>query len=191
MEKWKPILNFENSYEVSNQGRVRSINKLVNTGIRHSDQRVRKGRMLKLNLKSTGYLSVDLSDSNIKKTINVHRLVATTFVANPQGKPQVNHINGNKVDNRATNLEWVTASENHQHRYKHLGHIGKRKQVLCVETKQVHGSSKQAAEWLNKEKYQYSRQVTTLARKIRKCCVKELETAHGYTWKYVVSKFND
>jgi hypothetical protein len=190
METWKPILNYEDSYEVSSEGRVRSINKLIPTGIRHSSKRLRKGKVLKPNLKRGGYLSVDLSKDNKTKTVSVHRLVARAFLPN-KGLPQVNHKNGIKTDNRVSNLEWCDAYQNQQHRYTVLGHIGKRKQVLCVQTGEIHGSSRQAAEWLNANKYQYSKQVTSLARKIRKCCVGELEKAHGYKWTYQVEKFND
>lgn len=190
MEVWKPVHGYETSYEVSTHGRVRSIDKLVNTGIRHSDKRLRKGRVLKPNLKRAGYLTVDLSDQGKTKTILVHRIVATAFLDSKE-KQQVNHRNGNKTDNRLANLEWTSAAENVQHRFTHLGHKGKRKPILCQETNQVHESSKFAAEWLNKTKYQYSKQVSSLARKIRKCCVGELDKAYGYTWSYLVEKFND
>lgn len=64
-----------------------------------------------------GYLAVALWDGSSYQYPRVHRLVATAFVPNPQGKPVVNHLNGNKLDNRADNLEWCTASENAQHAY--------------------------------------------------------------------------
>jgi len=190
MEEWKPVENYETQYEVSSHGRIRSLNRLIKTGIRHSDYRETKGKLLKLNLKRNGYLSVDLSNEGKVKTMTVHRIVANAFLQN-DSKPQVNHKNGNKTDNRVTNLEWATRSENQTHRFKVLGHTGKLKPVKCVQTGEVHGSSKQAAEWLNATKYQYSKQVTTLARKIRKNCVGEIDKAYGYKWTYLVEKFND
>lgn len=191
MEIWKPVENYETYYQVSSHGRVRSLNKLINTGIKHSEQRLRKGKVLKPNLKRSGYLSVDLSKDNKVKTTLMHRIVATAFIPNYDNKPQVNHKNGNKTDNRADNLEWATRSENQTHRFQALGQIGKRKPVKCLQTGEVHGSSKQAAEWLNASKYQYSKQVTALARKIRKNCVGEIDKAYGYNWTYLVEKFND
>jgi len=191
MEIWKPIPNYEGSYEVSSEGRVRSIDKLVKTGIRHSETRLRKGRTLKPNLKRNGYLTIDLSKDNKVKTTTIHRIVAKVFIDNPENLPQVNHKDGIKSDNRVSNLEWCDNSYNQQHRYDKLGHIGNRKKVLCIQTNQVHGSSKQAAEWLNANKFHYSKQVSSLARKIRKCCVNELPKAYGFNWKYLVEKFND
>lgn len=186
MEIWKSVPNYQGHYEVSSHGRVRSINKPVNSKIRHNSSVVRKGRVLKLNLKRKGYLSVDLSRDNIVKTTLVHRMVALAFVPNPEVKPQVNHINGVKTDNCVSNLEWATSSENQQHRYTTLGQVGRRKTVKCLETGETHNSSKHAAMWLNQAKYSNAKQLTALARKIRKCCVGEKPIAYGYHWEYVV-----
>ena len=97
-EIWKPIPGAE-GYEVSNLGNVRNANKTTH---------------LALSILN-GYYKVCLGKYG---TYLVHRLVAQTFIPNPKDKPQVNHINGNKRDNRAENLEWVTASENTQHAVK-------------------------------------------------------------------------
>lgn len=77
------------------------------------------GRLRKLNPEETkkGYLRVDLYDENGKRRhYKIHRLVAQAFIENPDGKPQVNHKDGNKHNNSVTNLEWVTDAENKDHR---------------------------------------------------------------------------
>ena len=89
-------------YQVSNDGQVRNS---------------RTGRVLKTRLFPNGYVAVNLGKG---PTYLVHRLVASTFVGNQEGKPQVNHKNGVRSDYRAENLEWVTCSENHRHSYREL-----------------------------------------------------------------------
>lgn len=104
MELWKPIVGYEDFYEVSNLGRVRSF---------HG-----KGRILKQQPIRTGYLIVWLyngkphGNGRCGKAYQVHRLVADAFLPNPNCLPEVNHINENKNDNRAENLEWCSHAYN-------------------------------------------------------------------------------
>ena len=104
-EIWKDIEGYEGLYQVSNFGRILSI---------------RSHYILKGSMSSQGYKVTTLSKPNHKeaKRVLIHRLVAKSFVPNPQNKPQVNHIDGNKLNNNANNLEWVTGKENIQHTSK-------------------------------------------------------------------------
>ena len=109
MEEWKPIENYEGLYEVSNMGRVRSLDREI---INRNGKKVHlKGKILKLQLNNSGYLFVGLNKHN-KKYFYVHILVAKSFIPNLENKQFIDHINTNKTDNRAENLRWVTREEN-------------------------------------------------------------------------------
>jgi len=79
------------------------------------------GRMMKKQINNAGYYRVEFSKAGKQKKLFVHRLVATAFIPNKESLPQVNHLNGDKLDNRIENLEWCTASQNHKHSFKYLG----------------------------------------------------------------------
>ena len=95
---WRPIPDYEGFYEVSNTGKVKSV--------------YRYKRILKPMISNTGYERVDLFKNKNRKQFSVHRLVAMTFVSNPEAKPFVNHKDENKLNNAADNLEWVSHVEN-------------------------------------------------------------------------------
>ena len=105
-EQWKPIEGTGGVYEVSNTGKIRSIDFRM-TG---------KPNVLRQQLDHKGYARVRVKKKGFPyTTFKIHRIVAEAFVPNPDNKPQVNHINGDKTDNRAENLEWVTNQENVDH----------------------------------------------------------------------------
>lgn len=114
-EVWKEIEGYEGLYEVSNFGRIRSLDRVAITYSNGGTQ-VRKGRIRVGTVdKSTGYVKLLLCKNAVQVSYTLHRLVALAFIPNPENKPHVNHKDGNKANNHVDNLEWCTALENVQH----------------------------------------------------------------------------
>ena len=114
VEVWKDIKNYEGNYQVSDLGRVKSLARLKE--IRKGIFVNKKENFLKPTKNRKGYLNLKLCKKSdgvcSEKSVIIHRLVANEFLENPLNKPQVNHKNGIKDDNRVDNLEWATGSEN-------------------------------------------------------------------------------
>lgn len=109
-EIWKDIPGFEGWYQASNIGRIRSVDRYVN--YKTTGQAIRNGKILSPKTSTKGYLEVTLLVNGKYHFKRVHRLVALTFIPNPNNFPQINHINENKQDNRIENLEWCTPRQN-------------------------------------------------------------------------------
>lgn len=171
MEEWKEISDNSN-YLVSNTGRVKRRG-------RNTDHSVRDRK---------GYLVTDLYKDSIRSTKRVHRLVAEAFVQNPGDKPEVNHIDGNKHNNNASNLEWVTSKENCRHAWNEglmkpsRGMLGKSnpnggrksKPIRIVETGETFNNL-----------YECEKAINGNNRHINDCLRGRQRTHRGYHFEYV------
>jgi hypothetical protein len=131
-EIWKPIRGFEEFYEVSSNGNVRNAN----------------GRPLKPFMIRQGYLMVELFHNYKRTHARVNRLVAEAFIPNPDNRSEVNHKNGDKVDNRVENLEWTTKSENMIHAYRsglQTKGLHPVRKVICLEDGKIYATMGDAA----------------------------------------------
>jgi hypothetical protein len=116
-EIWKPIEGYEGYYEVSNLGRVRSVDRQIINNNRITNL---KGQVLRTHSAAYGYLYVTLTKESVAKHFSVHRLVAKTFIPNPNELPQVNHKDWDTTNNVVENLEWCDAKYNNSHRSNSL-----------------------------------------------------------------------
>lgn len=171
-ETWKDIKNYQGIYQISSFGKIKN----------------NKGKILKQFKNHKGYLVIQLSKNGDSKNYIVHRLVAKEFIPNPENKPQINHKNCNKEDNRIDNLEWCTNTENKAHAKIH---------GLCK------SSPKGGSNLRAKKVIQYDKEgrivrkwdcIQDIVRcfkiatgsNISGCCKHKLKTAYGYKWEYEV-----
>lgn len=187
-EVWKDIPGFENLYQISNYGKVKSLSRKCPSpyGFYFT-----KEKILKSSKNQKGYLTIKLNNkkTNYKHSFPIHRLVAIAFIPNPDNKPQVNHIDCNKTNNFVSNLEWCTNGENQLHAYKHgLNHHSKnagrkKRKVAQIDIKtnkviKIFDSIADATKTLCKN---------SKTRNITMCCKKQYgrKTCFGYKWEYV------
>lgn len=167
-EIFKDIEGYE-EYQISNFGRVKSLNY----------NRTGKEKILKSYSNTDGYLQVDLYKQGKRKGFKIHRLVADTFLDNPNNYEEVNHIDEDKTNNHVTNLEWCTHFYNMNYgtrtdRAKDKQKIAQCKKVLCITTNTIYNSIKEASQILN-----------ISSSNICYCCNGKRKTCGGLKWKYV------
>jgi hypothetical protein len=192
MENWKPVIGYECLYEVSDLGRVRSLDRIVNqfnNGV--MTEHFYKGKMLKAKT-DKGYYTVKLCNQHNTKHAKVHRIVAEAFITNPERKPLINHKNGIKLDNRVSNIEWCTEKENSQHALKNGLHnpvITEKareacinacsKQIKCLNNGMIFKSSYDAALWIN-GMFGNTKKTHVIAAKIRNVCSGNRNQCYGF-----------
>jgi hypothetical protein len=115
VEQWKDIPDYEGYYQISNLGRVKSLEKTL---IVNDRKRIYKPLIKKPHISKRGYWVVGFCKNKKESQKKIHRLLAIYFIDNPKKYPQVNHIDNNKLNNKISNLEWVSNRENACHRVK-------------------------------------------------------------------------
>jgi hypothetical protein len=181
-EIWSPIIGFENLYEVSCLGRIKSLGKGNST---NSNNKVE--RIIKTSNQKDRYEIVKLFKNSKRHYFLVHRLVAIHFIGQPEGKNQVNHIDGIKTNNNYYNLEWVSPRENQLHAFAMGLQVAKRGSEHC-QSKPVRQISLDGVEvkvWESIK--QIKRELGYNSFGIIKCCKKEKKynTAYKFKWEYV------
>jgi len=113
-EIWKAYV--EGHYQASTSGMIRSVDRIIN-GPHGPGTHSRRGEILKQTVNSKGYPTVVICWLGLRVTKSVHQVIAETFLDNPEKLPEVNHIDGNPMNNRVSNLEWISESNNQKHAY--------------------------------------------------------------------------
>jgi hypothetical protein len=171
-EVWKDIRGYEKYYQISNLGRIRRKERKVV----YKDGRKYhyKTKLLGIRKIKNGYKTTDLTVDNKVKTVYIHRLLAENFIANHKGLPCINHINGNKTDNRLENLEWCSYGHNLQHAYdNNLRKKNKRILQFTLDDKFV-------KEWNSMNKAQKELKLFH----IKDVCDGKRKKCGGYIWRY-------
>ena len=177
MEVWKPVRGYEKYYEVSNLGRIKSTDRL--TVFKDGRKRTFYGKVLTIRtVNNSGYLTVGLHDSGKTRTFLVHRIVAEAFIDNPDGMVEVNHIDQNKLNNSAANLEGCTHRENVNHGDEIERGAKKQRRAF----KQLDRDGNLIKVWQGFKQMQ--RETGYQRASVYRCCIGQRESYQGYKWEY-------
>ena len=182
-EIWKDIKGYEELYQISNYGRVKSLKRksAFYCGLRKEYlERPIKEKILSFSKSNRGYLQVSLTKSGKCRTYTIHRLVAQAFIPNLENKEQVNHIDGNKNNNCIDNLEWVTISENNKHAFD----TGLNKPHNQRKVNQYDLNNNYIKTWNSITEFLKENNINLKNSGITSCCKGKQKTAYGYKWKY-------
>ena len=182
---WKDIDFFEWLYQISDQGEVKSLNYRCTW----------KQALLRPTINNWGYLYVWLHRKWIINKITIHRLVATNFIPNPENKPEVNHKNWIKTDNRIENLEWVTKKENSRHAFEtglcannHFRNNHYNKGRFWKEHNRSKTIIQFTKDWIFIREWwsmrEVERELWIYASCISSCCLWQAKTAWKFVWKF-------
>lgn len=169
-EKWKDVIGYEGLYQVSNMGRIRNS----------------KGKIRKTFISEFGYERITLTKNRKQEKFQVHRLVAQAFIRLENDNEQVNHIDGDKLNNKVNNLEWCSASENVQHAFKiglHKAYTGYREMPNEKMVKKLTKDGKVICKY--RTAGEAGRENNIESTNIRAVCRGKRKTAGGYKWEYV------